>query len=64
MNQMHFGKYRNLWGKRQQNDKQLGTGVDKALSSPGDLLGPMSTFGDTGSYKCHLEMNLETAGND
>ena len=64
MNQMHFGKYRNHWENKQQNDQQLGTGVDKALSGLGDLLGPMATLGNIGSYKCHFEMNLETAGND
>ena len=61
---MHFGKYRNHWENKQQNEQKLGTGVDKALSCLGDLLGPMSTLGDIGSYKCHFEMNLETAGND
>ena len=60
---MHFGKYRNHWEHKQQNDRQLGTGVDKALSCPGDL-GPMPTLGDIGSYKCRFEMNLETAEND
>ena len=63
MNQMHFGKYRNHWGNKQQNDQKLGTGVDKALLCLGDLLGPMSTLGDIGSYKCHFEMILEIAEN-
>ena len=61
---MHFGKYRNHWENKQWNEQKLGTGVDKALSCLGDLLGPMSTLGDIGSYKCHFEMNLETAGHD
>ena len=61
---MHFGKYRNHLENKQQNEQKLGTGVDKALSCLGDLLGPMSTLGDIGSYKCHFEMNLETAGHD
>ena len=62
--QMYFGRYRDHWENKQENDQKLGTGVDKALSCFGDLLGPMSTLGDIGSYKCHFEMNLETAGND
>ena len=51
---------------KQQNEQKLRTGVDKALPCLEDLLGPMSTLGDIGSYKykCHFEMNLETAGND
>ena len=64
MNPMHCGKRRNHWENKQQDYQKLGTGVDKALSGLGNLLGPMSTFGDIGSYKCHFEMNLETAGND
>ena len=64
MNEIHFEQYRSHWESKKQNDQKLGTGVDKALSCLGDLLGPMSTLGDIGSYKCHFEMNLETAEND
>ena len=53
----------NHWENKQQNEQKLGTGVDNALSCLGDLLGPMSTLGDIGSYKFHFEMNLGTAGN-
>ena len=60
---MHFWKYTNHW-ENKHNDQKLGTGVDKALSCLGDLLGTMSTLGDIGSYKCHFEMNLETTGNN
>ena len=66
INQINFGKYRNDWGSKNQNDQKLGTGVDKSsiMSCLGDLLGPMSPLGDKGSNKCHFEMNLETAEND
>ena len=63
VNQMHFGK-ETVGKTNNKHDQQLGTGVDKALSCLGDLPGPMSTLGDIGSYKCHFEMNLETAGNN
>ena len=60
----NIGKYRNHLENKQRNEQKLGTSADKALSCLGDLPGPMSTLGDIGSYKCHVEMNLETAGNE
>ena len=64
MNHVHLNISNKTLGTQERNDPKPGKGVDKALSCLGDLLRPMSALGDIGSYKCHFEMNLETAEND